>query len=106
MNCVVNLGFILGNKIHLETKYYIALSPNSCGILVYKLHTSKVTKTTSLHVFKNSGLYLMLLLTCLIKGFKIRSEKLFNLLVGHFGPPTIGLSCKCSGSKLVISYLF
>ena len=106
MNCVVNLGFIL--CLYVETKYYIALSPNSCGILVYKLHTSKVTKNVSvvtfrLHVFKNSILSVMLLLTCLVKGFKIRSEKLFSFLVGHFGPPTIGLSFKSLGSEMVIS---
>ena len=33
----------------------------------------------------------MLLSTCLVKGFKIRSKNLLNLLVGHFGPPSIGL---------------
>ena len=48
----------------------------------------------------------MLLLTCLVKGFKIRSKKLLNLLVGHFGPLTIGLSFKSLGSKMVISSLF
>ena len=48
----------------------------------------------------------MLLLTCLVKGFKIRSKKLLNLLVGHFGPPIIGLSYKSLGSKMVISFLF
>ena len=48
----------------------------------------------------------MLLLTCLVEGFKIRSKKLLNLLVGHFGPPTISLSFKSFGSKMVISSLF
>ena len=48
----------------------------------------------------------MLLLTFLVKGFKIRSKKLLNLLVGHFGPPTIGLSFKSLGSKIAISSLF
>ena len=48
----------------------------------------------------------MLLLTCLVKGFKIRSKKIINLLVGHFGPPTIGLSCKSLGSEVIISSLF
>ena len=48
----------------------------------------------------------MLLLTCLIQGFKIRSKKLLNLLVGHFGPSTIGLSFKSLGSKMVIRSLF
>ena len=48
----------------------------------------------------------MLLLTCLVKGFKIRFKKLLNLLVGHFGPPTIGLIFKSLGSKMVISSLF
>ena len=48
----------------------------------------------------------MLLLTCLVKGFKIRSKKLLNLLVGHFGPSTIGLSFKSFGSKMVINSLF
>ena len=48
----------------------------------------------------------MLLLTCLVKGFKIRSKKLLNLLVRHFGPPTIGLSFKSLGSEMVISSLF
>ena len=66
---------------------------NSCEILVYKIQTSKVTKTVSsltflVHVFKNSILSLMLLLTCLVKGFKIRPKKSLNLLVGYFGPPT------------------
>ena len=48
----------------------------------------------------------MLLLTCLVKGFKIRSKKLLSLLLGYFGPPTIGLSFTSLGSKMVISYLF
>ena len=66
---------------------------NSCEILVYKIQTSKVTKTVSsltflVHVFKNSILSLMLFLTCLVKGFKIRPKKSLNLLVGYFGPPT------------------
>ena len=70
MNCVVNLGFIL--CLMSETRYSIALSPNSCGILVYKLHTLKVTKTVPsvifrLHVFKNSILSLMFLRLSLIK---------------------------------------
>ena len=78
---------------------------------MYKLHTSKETKTGSsvifrLHVFKNSILSLMLLLACLVKGFKIRSKNLLNLLVRHFGPPTIGLNFKSSGFEMVISSLF
>ena len=48
----------------------------------------------------------MLLLTCLVKGFKIRSKKLLSLLVGHFGPPAIGLSFKSLGSKMVIVLYF
>ena len=48
----------------------------------------------------------MLLLTSLVKGFKIRSKKLLNLPVGHFGSSTIGLSFKSFGSKMVISSLF
>ena len=109
MTCVVNLGYIL--CLLLETKYSIAFSPNSCGILVYKLHTSKVTKTVSsvtfrLHVFKYSILSLMLLLTCLVKGFKIRSKKLLNFLVGHFGPPTISLSFKSLSSEMIFFSLF
>ena len=48
----------------------------------------------------------MLLLKCLVKGFKIRSKKLPNLLVGHFGPSTIGHSSKSLGSEMVISSLF
>ena len=48
----------------------------------------------------------MLLLTCLVKGFKIRFKKLFNLLMGHFGPPTVGLSFKSLSYKMVISSLF
>ena len=48
----------------------------------------------------------MLLLTCLVKGFKIRSKKLLNLLVGHFSPPTIDLSFKSLGSEMIISSLF
>ena len=80
-------------------------------MLVYKLHTSKVTKTVSsvtfrLHVLKNSLLSLMFLLTCLVKGFKTRSKKLLNLLVGNFGPPTIDLSFNSLGSKMVIISLF
>ena len=59
--------------------------------------------TFRLHVFKNSILSLMLLLTCLVKGFKIRSKKLLNLLVEHFGPPTIGLSFKSLGSEMITS---
>ena len=62
--------------------------------------------TFRLNVFKNSILSLMLLLTRLVKGFKIRSKKIVNLLVGHFGPPTIGLSCKSLGSEVIISSLF
>ena len=70
MNCVVNLGFIL--SLMSETRYSIALSPNSCGILAYKLHTLKVTKTVPsvifrLHVFKNSILSLIFLRLSLIK---------------------------------------
>ena len=108
MNCVVNLGFIL--CLQLQTKYSIALTPSLCGILVYKLHTSRVSKTVPpvtfcLHVFKNSILPLMLLLTCLVKGLKIRSKKLLNLQVGHFGHPNIGLSFKSFGSEIVISFL-
>ena len=108
MNCVVNLGFIL--CLQLQTKYSIALTPNLCGILVYKLHTSRVSKTVPpvtfcLHVFNNSILPLMLLLTCLVKGLKIRSKKLLNLQVGHFGHPNIGLSFKSFGSEIVISFL-
>ena len=34
----------------------------------------------------------MLFLKCLVKDFTIRSNKLLNLLAGHFGPPTIVLS--------------
>ena len=76
-------------------------------MLVYKLRTSKVTKTVfRLLVFKSSILFLMLLLTCLVKGFKIRSKKLLNLLVGHFGPPTISISFKSFNSEMVISSLF
>ena len=48
----------------------------------------------------------MLLLTCLVKSFKIKSKKLLNLLVGNFGPSTIGLSFKGLGSKIVASSLF
>ena len=48
----------------------------------------------------------MLLLTRLVKDFKIRSKKLLNFLVGHFGPPTICLSFKSLGSEMVISSLF
>ena len=108
MNCVVNLGFIL--CLQLQTKYSIALTPNLCEILVYKLHTSRVSKTVPpvtfcLHVFNNSILPLMLLLTCLVKGLKIRSKKLLNLQVGHFGHPNIGLSFKSFGSEIVISFL-
>ena len=108
MNCVVNLGFIL--CLQLQTKYSIALTPNLCGILVYKLHTSRVSKTVPpvtfcLHVFNNSILPLMLLLTCLVKGLKIRSKKLLNLQVGYFGHPNIGLSFKSFGSGIVISFL-
>ena len=108
MNCVVNLGFIL--CLQLQTTYSIALTPNFCGILVYKLHTSRVSKTVPpvtfcLHVFNNFILPLMLLLTCLVKGLKIRSKKLLNLQVGHFGHPNIGLSFKSFGSEIVISFL-
>ena len=108
MNCVVNLGFIL--CLQLQTKYSIALTPNLCGILVYKLHTSRLSKTVPpvtfcLHVFNNSIIPLMLLLTCLVKGLKIRSKKLLNLQVGHFGHPNIGLSFKSFGSEIVISFL-
>ena len=96
--------------LQLETKYFIALSPNSYGILVYKLHTSKVTKAVSsvtfcLHVFKNSKLSLKLFLKCLVKDFKVRSKKVLNLLVGHFVPPNIGLSFKSLGSEMAISSL-
>ena len=74
---------------------------------MYKLHTLKVTKTVSsvtfhLHVFKKFILSLMLLLT----NFKIRSKKLFNVLLGNFGPPTVGLSFKYLNSEMVISSLF
>ena len=48
----------------------------------------------------------MLFSTCLVKGFKNRSKKFPNLLVGHFGPPTIGLSFKSLDSEMVISPLF
>ena len=48
----------------------------------------------------------MLRLACLVKGFNTRSKKLLNLLVGHFGPPTIGLSFKSLVSGMVISSLF
>ena len=48
----------------------------------------------------------MLLLTCLVKGFKIRFKKLFNLLAWYFGPPTIGLSFKSLGSEMVASFSF
>ena len=48
----------------------------------------------------------MLLLKCLVKGFKIISEKLLNLLVVHFGLPSIGLSFKSLGYEMVISSLF
>ena len=44
----------------------------------------------------------MLLLT----NFKIRSKKLFNVLLGNFGPPTVGLSFKYLNSEMVISSLF
>ena len=110
MNCVVNLGFTL--CLQLEIKYSIVLNPNSRGILVYKLYTSKVTKTVSsvtfrLHVFNNSILSSMLLLACLDGGFKIKSKQLLKItLVEHFGTPTIGLSFKSLGSKMVISSLF
>ena len=108
MNCVVKLRFLI--CLQLETKYFIALSPNSYGRLVYKLHTSKVTKAVSsvtfcLHVFKNSKLSLMLFLKCLVKDFKMRSKKVLNLLVGHFVPPNIGLSFKSLGSEMAISSL-
>ena len=48
----------------------------------------------------------MLFLKCLVKGFKIRSNKLLNLLVGHFGPPTIGPSFKSLVSEMVIRSLY
>ena len=48
----------------------------------------------------------MLLLTCLVKGFKVRSKKLLNLIIGHSDPPTIGLSFKSLGSEMVVSSLF
>ena len=108
-NCVANLEFIL--CLYLETKYSIALSSNSCGTLVYKLHTSKLTKTLSSltfrsHVFKKSLLSLMLLLTCLLKDFKIRFNKSLSLLVGNFGTPIIALSFKSLGYEMVISSSF
>ena len=46
----------------------------------------------------------MLLLTYLVKGFKLISKKLLNLLFGHFGPPTIW--SKFLGSEMAISSLF
>ena len=78
---------------------------------MYNLHTQKVTKTVSsvtfrLHIFKNSVLSFLLLLRCSAKGFKIRSKRLINLLLGHFGRPTIGLSFKSLISEMVISSLF
>ena len=105
MNCVVNLEVIL--YLYLETKFSFAVSPNSFGILVYKLRTSKLIKTVSsvtfrLHIFKKSVLSLMLLSTWLVKGLK----KLLILLVWHFGPPSIGVSFKSLGSEMVISSLF
>ena len=42
----------------------------------------------------------MLLLTCLVEGYKIRPKKLLNLLLWHFGPPTIHLSFKTLGSEI------
>ena len=48
----------------------------------------------------------MLFLKCLVKGFKIRSNKLLNLLVGHFGPRTIGPSFKSLVSEMVIRSLY
>ena len=108
MICVLNLASFC---LQLETKFSIALSPISCVILVYKPITSKITKTVSsvtfgLYVFKNPILSLMLLLTYLVKGFKIISEKLLNLLVVHFGLPSTGLSFKSLGYEMVISSLF
>ena len=48
----------------------------------------------------------MLLLKCLVKDFKMISKKLTNLLVGHFGPPTIIFSFTSSGSEMVVRSLF
>ena len=48
----------------------------------------------------------MLLLMCLVKGFKIRSKKLLNYPIWHSDPPSIGLSFKSLDSEMVISYLF
>ena len=44
----------------------------------------------------------MLLLTCLV----IRSTRLLKFLVGHSGPPTIGLSFEYFCSEIVISCFF
>ena len=48
----------------------------------------------------------MLLLTCLVRDFKIRSKKLLSLLVGHFVPATVGLSFKSLCSEMVTRPLF
>ena len=108
-NCVLNFGFIL--CLYLETKYCIAVSSNSYGILVYKLHISKVIKSVTsvtfrLYIFLRILYYLLCRFDVLVKRFRIRSKKLLNILEGHFDPPTTGFSFESLSSEMVISSLF
>ena len=42
----------------------------------------------------------------LLKVLKLDLKKILSLLVGHFGPPTIGFRFKYLSSEMVISSLF
>ena len=79
----------------LSNQCSIAVSPRSCGILVYKLMTSNDTNIVFSFIFvgilfRKSILSRIKLGTCWHNGFKIKSTKLFSLCVGDLGPATIG----------------
>ena len=90
-------------SVKLLIQYSIAASPSSCGMLVYKLTTSKDTRSAfssivSGRLFRKSRSSRMKLGTCSQRGFKIMSMKLLSRWVGDDGPATIGRSLRSGGA--------
>ena len=91
------------DSVNLLIQYSIAASPSPCGMLVYKLTTSKDTRSAFSSIvsgrrFRKSKSSRMKLGTCSQRGFKTMSMKLLSRCVGDDGPATIGRSLRSDGA--------
>ena len=90
-------------SVKLLIQYSIAASSSSCGMLVYKLTTSKDTRSAFSPIvsgrwFRKSRSLRMKLGTRSQRGFKTMYMKLLSQWVGDDGPATIGRSLRPGGA--------